>query len=449
MKYLLLLFLFLLSILGIKAQSNLRENYHYSKLDNGLEVLIISDYSVPLINLEIAFRGGGIVEPPDLDGISHLYEHMIFNATEGYPTAKLFNDKMLELGIIMNAGTDQEIVNYYFTLPAENWTEGMGLFAQGILKPLFLEQELEKERLIVNDEFQRAESDPSFLIDRETDKKLWGDLFSRKNVIGDHDVILSASKDQLELLRSKYYHPNNAIMIVSGAINFSEALDQIKINFNDWKPSDYEPLGKNIIPDFKPLTKSEKFIIEDENSEESLLLYAWHGPDTRNDLKSVFAAEMFFNMLSLQNLGFQQNLVESGLAYETDSWSTSSKYVSSMYLEIYPNEKKITKTLASIEKEIDQWATPGYFSEKDLETAKNLFIINDAYDQEELSEYIHFIAGIWASADIDIAMSLQDKIQKVTMDDINNFINKYIVNKPRTVGIIIPPSLRKKIGSFE
>ena len=68
-----------------------------------------------------------------------------------------------------------------------------------------------KERPVVDGEFQRAESDPGFQIWYECQKKLWGDLVTRKNAIGDHNVINTATPEKMMTIKDKYYFPNNSL----------------------------------------------------------------------------------------------------------------------------------------------------------------------------------------------------------------------------------------------
>jgi zinc protease len=85
-------------------------------LSNGLEVIVLEDHSVPLVTVELAVRNGSFTEPPDLNGLSHLFEHMFFKVT---PDAALKNEYLRNidaLGIIYNGETHEEVVNYYFTI---------------------------------------------------------------------------------------------------------------------------------------------------------------------------------------------------------------------------------------------------------------------------------------------------------------------------------------------
>src|SRR5262245_7196958 len=60
------------------------------KLANGLEVIVIENHAVPLVTIEIAVRGGSIVENPEFNGLSHLYEHMFFKGNRVIPNQEAY-----------------------------------------------------------------------------------------------------------------------------------------------------------------------------------------------------------------------------------------------------------------------------------------------------------------------------------------------------------------------
>src|SRR5690606_33159077 len=94
-------------------------------LANGLEVIVIPDPSLPIITVEIAVKNGAFTETPELNGLSHLYEHMFFKANAVIPNQKAYMARLRELGIVFNGTTSTERVNYFFTLPAANLQAGM------------------------------------------------------------------------------------------------------------------------------------------------------------------------------------------------------------------------------------------------------------------------------------------------------------------------------------
>src|ERR1700759_3217637 len=109
-----LLVLLLLPML-LQAQSKLPDNMFYSTLPNGLAVLVIEDNSVPLATIMITCKNGSYTEPPQFNGLSHLYEHMFFKANKDYKSADDFLERVSDLCMKLNgnpqvAHTLQEII---------------------------------------------------------------------------------------------------------------------------------------------------------------------------------------------------------------------------------------------------------------------------------------------------------------------------------------------------
>jgi|SRR5688500_2020127 len=89
-------------------------------LANGLEIIVLEDHSIPLVTVEMAFRNGSYTEPPELNGLSHLYEHMFFKANRAALERADYLQTIDQLGIIYNGQTQEEVVNYYFTTTTPN-----------------------------------------------------------------------------------------------------------------------------------------------------------------------------------------------------------------------------------------------------------------------------------------------------------------------------------------
>src|SRR5437867_13226494 len=84
-------------------------------LANGLEIIVLEDHSVPIVTIELAVRNGSFTEPPELNGLSHLYEHMFFKKNRAVDSAEEYLQRIGQLGIAYNGETREEVVEYYFT----------------------------------------------------------------------------------------------------------------------------------------------------------------------------------------------------------------------------------------------------------------------------------------------------------------------------------------------
>src|SRR5438093_7075249 len=89
-------------------------------LPNGLEVIILEDHSIPLVTIALAVKNGSYTEPPELNGLSHLYEHMFFKQNRAIANAEDYLHAIGQLGIAYNGTTREEVVEYYFTTTSPN-----------------------------------------------------------------------------------------------------------------------------------------------------------------------------------------------------------------------------------------------------------------------------------------------------------------------------------------
>lgn len=431
--------------LGLQAQNDLPDNFHLKTLDNGLEVLVIEDPSVPLATIEIVVRNGAYCEPPEYDGLSHLYEHMFFKANKDYPSQEAFMDRVNELGVAFNGTTSNERVNYFITLSSEKMTEGMEFMNSAIRYPLFLEEEQKKENPVVDGEFQRAESNPVFFLLKDMDRQLWGEHYSRKNTIGDHDIIMTASKEKMVTIKDKYYHPNNSMLVVAGNVRAKDVFKQAKSVFGDWEAAPFDPFNKWPIPEFKPLEGDESFITVNENATIPIIMYGYHGPDTRNDIKATYAADVFSYILQQASSKLQQELVDAGLALQVGVSYATLKHVGPIQIFMVPNPTKVEEAVAKLEEHIAMWDDPNYFTDEQLATAKTLLAIDDAYGKEKTSDFVHTVTYWWASASIDYYTNYVDNLKKVTREDIQRYVQTYIKDQPHAKGILLSPEMRDQM----
>ena len=204
--------------LGSVAQPRLPEHYFWKKLDNGLEVVVIENHKVPLATIEIAVKNGAYTEGPEYSGLSHLFEHMFFKANRDYPDQAKFIKRTEELGMIWNGTTDVERVNYFFTFDKDSLHAGLLFMNAAIRFPIYRTEDMQKERPVVDGEFQRAESDPGFQLWLEVQKRCWGELVTRKNPIGVHEVINTATPEKMMIIKDKYYFPNNSLLVICGDV---------------------------------------------------------------------------------------------------------------------------------------------------------------------------------------------------------------------------------------
>ncbi len=430
---------------SVTAQNSLPSNFFMKKLANGMEVLVIEDKTVPLATIEIVVRNGSYTEDSVFNGLSHMYEHMFFKANKDLPSQEAFLKRINELGIVFNGTTGDERVNYFITLTNNKIDEGIAFMNSAIRYPLFLEDEMKRENPVVDGEFQRNESDPTFFLFDQYNRFMWKENYYRKNAIGLHDVILTCTPEKMRIIQNKYYYPNNSMIVVAGDVKHDEIFGKVEGVFGDWKPSDFDPFQKWPIPEFEPLKGVTNFVTINENAQVPIFLTGYHGPDTRKDLKATYAADVFSYILSQASSKLQKDLVESGLAYQVNVGYQTCKYTGPINIILVPNPEKVNEAWKVLWENVAMWADPNYYTDEQLETAKNLLAIQDAYGKESTSEFTHLVTYWWCSASIDYYTNYVANLQKVTKEDIANYVKKYIIDQPHVNGLLLSPAMKEMI----
>jgi zinc protease len=435
----------LLVCVSASAQPRLPQNYFWQKLDNGLEVVVIENNKVPLATIEMAVKNGAYTEGPEFSGLSHLFEHMFFKANKDYPDQEKFINRTQELGMIWNGTTSEERVNYYFTFNRDSLLAGLNFMNAAMRYPIYRKEDMVKENPVVDGEFQRAESDPQFQLWFEVQKRMWGEQMTRKNPIGDHNVINTATPEKMMIIKDKYYFPNNSILVICGDVKHDEAFALAKNIFGDWKNSGFDPHQKYPIPEFKPLQATNYFVKESSIASTPFIIYEWQGPDTRSDSASTLAADVFNTILGLNSSKWMQALIDKGLASAAQSQYQTLKYVGPQVIYVLPNPDKLKECHEEVLKQIKMWNEADYFTDAQLEDAKAILRRSFIRNQEKPSSLASQLTYNWCSATFEYFTDLETNYQKVSREDVKQYIARYIKDKPFIAGMVINGEMNKKL----
>jgi zinc protease len=416
-------------------------------LPNGMEIIVAENHGVPLATIEIDVRNGAFTQAPGFEGLAHMYEHMFFKANTELPEPEAFVERAGELGAVFNGTTTEERVNYYLTLPSDSLRGGIDFIAAALRHPLFRKDELERERQVVLGEYDRNESNPFSALLNETGKVLWGSAWSRKDALGERPAILATTPEKLRAIQQKYYIPNNSALIVTGDVNPDSVFRAARDAFGDWQRSP-DPFVADPIPPVPPLTASKGMVIEAPIGT-IIVLIQWQGPSVGQDPQSTYAADVFSDVLNQPNSGFQKRLVDSGLFQAVGVNYYTLNHVGPISISGTTTPEKLKAALAALDKEIARFDDPDYFNAAELEPVKRQRVVGTAMGLERASGFAHTIGFWWSVASLEYYLGYADNMAQQTTKDLNAYAAKYIVNKPRVVGVMIDPDARRRINLTE
>jgi zinc protease len=403
-------------------------------LPNGLEVLVVENHLVPIATIEMAARNGSFTEGPEYAGLSHLYEHMFFKGNAYYPRSEDLLGLFNQLGILYNAQTQEEVVNYYFTLPVANLDRGMLIMSQTVQTPKFDTVELDREREVVLGEFDRHEANPFYPFQHATAEALWGDLITRKEPIGQRPVIQTATPEKMRTIQQRYYIPNNMLLIVSGDVDSLQVRHLAEKYFSDWKKGP-DPFVANVPPRAEPLKESKFLTVPAPGTDLSLVQYQWHGPSIGIDNAATYAADVFIFIIEQPQSRFQRTLVESGLCQNADFHYYTQRYVGPITATVQCKPENTRPAMEALWKEVQSFDSPDYFTDEEMETAKATLRMRALYESESTSDWVHTLSFWWSTAGLDYYTGYLDNLSKVTRADIQRYLHQYVIGKPYVLGI--------------
>jgi zinc protease len=414
-------------------------------LDNGLRVVVHENPVVPLVTIEIDVKNGAYTQSPEYEGLAHLYEHMFFKANQAIPNQERWLERTRELGITWNGTTSVERVNYFVTLHRENFREGLEFMRDAIRDPLFDQAELERERPVVLGEYDRAESDPSFFLSVAVDSLLWTPAyFSRKNVIGNREVIATTTREKMRTIQERYYVPNNSALILSGDVRAEEAFDLAEEVFGEWQRRE-DPFSSFPIPPVPHLAESKAVVVERPVNSVTLTL-AWQGPSVTRNAASTYAADVFSAILDLPNSGFQKRIVDSGLAFGASLSYSTLAHAGPIRLTAQTTPERVVSLRRALEREIAAFEDPDYFTDEQLAAAKNVLRVADVYQREQPSAFAHTLGYWWAVASLQYYLNYVANLMNVDREDLAAYVRTYLQGRPHVAGVLIAPDDRSRIG---
>ncbi len=405
-------------------------------LPNGLEVFLVQNSQVPLVTIMITFRAGAIVETEQLNGLCHLYEHMLFKGNERFPNQTEFMAAMKRLGVgNWNGGTSTEYVTYFFTIPAKHLAEGLEFWAAAVQNPLLREDELKLERQVVYNEIAGKQANPEYRLRQAQIHALYPDYWFRRDVGGNLQVIRSATIEQLRFIRQKFYVPNNAALFVAGDINPQETLRLVNTFFGTWKAG----YGFPVLEPHKPLTAQKWVVVDNSPTQgQAHVQMIFRGPDTAIDTASTYAADLWTQMINNPQGRFKTALeqavpelyggsrhISAGYYTQRNAGSTNFSFTINV-----PDEEElwniIIRLRAAVLQEINAMHSAEYFTPAELDSARREIENNEIIARDIPARYIHNLSFWWASTSTDYYTGYVDKIRTTTPQDVCAYVKRYL-----------------------
>ena len=337
-------------------------------LSNGLRLVHSADDSTQMVALNLIYNVGARDEHPGHTGFAHLFEHLMFGGSVNIPD---YDGPLQLAGGENNAWTNNDITNYYLTVPRQNVETGFWLESDRMLSLDFSERSLEVQRGVVMEEFkQRCLNQP------------YGDVghllrplayrvhpYQWPTIGKDLSHIANATLDEVRAFFFRFYAPNNAVLAVTGNIPFEEA---VRLTEKWFGPIPRREVPQRCLPQEPTQTEERRLTVERNVPLDSLFM-AYHMCDRLHP--DYYAYDILSDVLSNgRSTRLNQRLVQQRQVFSSIDASISGSIDAGLFhisgkpaagVSLEAAEAAVREELSLLQTEL--------VGEQELEKVKNKF----------------------------------------------------------------------------
>ncbi len=426
--------------LALRTTATLYEGIRVSTLDNGLRVYLKPVPGSPVVTTMVAYKVGSADEDLDSTGLSHYLEHLMFKGTDRLLPGDI--DRITyRNGGANNAYTGEDYTIFHFDFPPDRWEDALRIEADRMRNLRVDERhEFQQEKGAVISELKRNEDSPW---DLET-KAILPLLFGKTGpyghpVIGERGHVQGATAAVIKGHYDKWYHPNNAALVVCGSIDPEEVLAAVKKHFG--------PIPAAKLPPRKPLpeVKRDGPVRLDMPSKFGVARLLVGYNTVRSGAPDYPALEVLEGLLAGGKTGRLYTALVEG---EENALSVSADNSGGRYpgwfaiqIEVVPGKdpaKVEEMLLAEVQKLRDQ--PPG---EAELKRVQRGILANTLFARESVHGLADSIAQAVTTNDLAYLKNYLPRILAVTPADVRRVAQKYFSPQSRVVVRSIPPKADK------
>lgn len=209
-------------------------------IDNGLRVASRAMPGFETVAVGLYAEAGSRHEPARLNGIAHLYEHMVFKGA-GARSARELSEAIEDVGGDLNACTEREGTSFSASLLAEHLPLGIELIADMILAPRFDPADLAREKEVVLQELGEARDTPGDIIFDDLWMAAWPDQPLGRSILGDETSLAAIGLDDLHAWRRDQYRAGSLILVAAGKVDHDALVALAEARFAGLSEGAIEP----------------------------------------------------------------------------------------------------------------------------------------------------------------------------------------------------------------
>lgn len=399
-------------------------------LDNGLKVIVVPNPMAPTVTTIMNYHVGSHEAPAGFPGMAHAQEHMMFRGAKGL-SADQISAIAAAMGGDFNADTQQDVTQYFFTVPSQYMDVALNLEAVRMRSVLDSDALWHKERGAIEKEVGRDLSAPTYVVYTKLLKRMFAGTPYADDALGSKASFDKTTGAMLKSFYDKWYTPNNATLIISGDVDPTQALVTVKKLFADIPAHD---LPKR--PEIKLQAVDTTAIHTPTDQPYGLAFLAYRLPGFSSD--DYAATQVLAQVLSNHRGPLYSQLVPTGKAldagFELDGMRPAGIGFGAVAFAPGADTKDLTKHARKILQTIGKKGV-----DADLVTAAKRQL---ATQEEASKDSISGLAMHWSQAVVveekESPAARLHAVQQVSVDDVNRVARKYLKSDSSVLAVLSP-----------
>jgi len=310
-------------------------DYERYQLDNGMEVILHSDTTVPLVAVDVWYHVGSGNETPGKSGFAHLFEHMMFQGAKHIGKDVHF-EKLRKIGASsVNGTTNTDRTNYFEVVPSHHLETALWLESDrmGYMLDLLDETSLGNQRDVVrNERRQRYDNVPYGKERFAIAAALYPEGHPyRYLTIGRHEDIEGATLDDVRAFFLKWYVPSNATVTLAGNFELEDGKALVEKWFGSFPKL---PRPEAEPPPTPAIAKTERQEIDDPFARLTRLHYVWMSP--KNLAEGETELEILASVLAARGWGRLHRLlvIDEEVAQGVSAYQSGKLFSGEMHIVV-------------------------------------------------------------------------------------------------------------------
>ncbi len=402
-------------------------------LNNGMKFLVAEDNSIPNANMYLFYKVGSRNEHPGITGLSHFFEHMMFNGSKKYGP-KMFDQTMEFNGGANNAYTTQNVTVYTDWFPVNAMETIFELESDRIASLNIDSKMVESERgVVLSERSTGLENSPWRMLSDALNASAFQEHPYHWTVIGYETDIKNWTKEDLEQYFRTYYAPNNCVVVISGNVKVDE-VKRMAEKYMATIPANVPPKPVHLV---EPPQPGERRVTIQKEVPSPYLMIGYHTPEATN--KDYYSLSILNAVLTSGNSSrLYSELVDKKQLANMVGSDFSESFDPNLFTlyAIAAKGIKESEIESAIYSEIDKIKKDG-ITENELQKIKNQKLI-EFYAQIETINGKSNNIGTYELffGDYRKMFDAPAEYSKVSIEDVKRVAIQYFNKSNRTVGIL-------------